>query len=393
MERKIIKIIFSFLLFFDIVYADEIEVNSDKYILYNLNDNSILLEKDSKKETYIASLTKVMTVIVAIENIDNYEDKITIKSNMINDIAWDVSTTGFKTGDVVSYNDLLYAAILNSGADAVQALALSVSKTKSDFVKLMNDKVKELGLKNTHFSNVIGLTEDDNYSSAYDMAQILMYALKNKKFKEVFTTKSYDLSINKTVKSTISSYAKNTGYNLDYITGAKTGYTNASGYCLITTATFNNTDYLLVTLNAHSDTKSIHVKDTISIYDYYKENYDYHSYVDKNDIVVKLKTKDSKEEEINVKSGIEKSFYEKNTFSKKDISYEYKGVDSVSFFTIKGSKLGSVKIIYQDKVIDEFDVLYDGTLTFSLIEFLKNRYYILLIGVIFILITLKCLKK
>lgn len=393
MAKKIISIIFSFLVFFNIVYASDIDITSEKYILYNLNDNNILLEKDANEETYIASLTKVMTVIVAIENIKDYDSKVIIKSNMINDIAWDVSTTGFKSGDVVSYNDLLYAAILNSGADAVQALALSVSDTKSDFVKLMNDKVKELNLKHTHFSNVIGLTEKENYSSAYDMAQILIYALKNEKFKSVFNTKEYKLSIGKTVKSTIDLYSKNTGYNLDYITGAKTGYTSASGYCLITTANFNNTDFLLVTLNAHSNVKSIHVKDTINIYNYYKDNYDYHNYIDRSDIVVKLKTEDSKEKEVAVKSGIEKSFYEKNTFSKNDISYKYNGVDSVSYFTKKGSKLGTVKVIYKDKVIDEFDLIYNEVLSFSFIEFIKNRLYIVLIGFLLLLIIGKCLKR
>ena len=230
MQKNISKILIFFLLFFDIIFASEIDLVSEKYILYNLNDDTVLTLKDEKEQTSIASLTKIMTVIVAIENIENYNSKVTITSNMINDIAWDVATAGFKVGETLTYNDLLYGAILPSGADAVNALAISISGDKDKFVKLMNDKVKDLKLKNTHFSNVIGLYSENNYSSAYDMAQILKYALKNKKFKEVFESRSYTFSNGKKVRSTIEKYNQNSNSNISYITGSKTGYIRKAGY-------------------------------------------------------------------------------------------------------------------------------------------------------------------
>ena len=205
--KKIIKFIYIFLVFFLLfkveAFGETLNLNSDKYILYNLNDNIVLLNKNETQETYIASLTKMMTVIVAIENIEDYNKEVIITKEMFKDIAWDVSVAGFKVGEKVTYNDLLYGAILPSGADAVNALALSISGSYDDFIELMNQKAKDLSLKHTHFANVTGLFNENNYSSAYDVAEILKYALKNKKFKEVFETKRYTFSNGKIVKSTI----------------------------------------------------------------------------------------------------------------------------------------------------------------------------------------------
>ena len=119
-----------------------------------MNDNTIIDEKKSHEEVYIASLTKIMTVIIAIENIDNYNKKVTITSDVFDDITWDIHVTGFKVGEKLTYDDLLYSALLNSGADAVNALAINTCGSIKKFVKKMNEKVKELGLNNTEFDNV-----------------------------------------------------------------------------------------------------------------------------------------------------------------------------------------------------------------------------------------------
>ena len=110
---------------------------------------------------------------------------------MFDGIAWDVAVVGFKKGEKVTYDDLLYGAMLESGADATNALAILVSGNKKDFVQKMNEKARELNLQNTSFANVVGLYDKNNYSSAYDMAELLKYALKNPKYKELFETKTY----------------------------------------------------------------------------------------------------------------------------------------------------------------------------------------------------------
>lgn len=391
-NRKIFTLTTTVLLIFFLAiksaYATELNLNSDKYILYNLDENTVLDKKDENKETSVASLTKIMTTIVAIENIKDFDKNVTITKEMFKDIAWDVSVAGFKVNDKVTYNDLLYGAILPSGADAVNALALSVSGSYEDFVKLMNKKVNELKLKHTHFSNVTGLYSEENYSSAYDMAQILKYALKNKKFKKVFETKKYTFTTGKTVKSTIEHYNSRIGSkNISYITGGKTGYINASGYCLATTAKIDNVNYLLITLNADNTKTAPHIEDAITTYEYYSENYGNKIIVDKNDEVVTLKAKNSKEKQINIKANTIIEKYLKNGFDKNKIKYNYEGVKKVSYFTKKGTKLGTVEVIYNDAILDKFDLIYSQTLTFSLFSFIWNNL-LLIIFLLFILFIL-----
>ena len=104
------KVIFALniILLFCNVFAENLDLISDKYILYNLNDNKILMQKNENEETQIASLTKIMTIIVAIENITDFDEKVTITKDMVNNIEWDVAKIGLKSGDIVTYNDLLY---------------------------------------------------------------------------------------------------------------------------------------------------------------------------------------------------------------------------------------------------------------------------------------------
>ena len=386
MVKKIISIILLFFLFIVKVYGS-VNLTSDKYILYNLSDNMVLLEKDSHEETQIASLTKVMTVLVSIENIKNYDDKVIITKDMLKGLTWDIATIGLKENDEVTYNDLLYAAMLPSAADAVNALAISVSGSYENHVKKMNDKAKELELKNTHYSNVIGLTSDDNYSSAYDIGKLLKYALKNKKFKELFVAKEWTMSNNKKIYTTIKKF------DSDYIIGSKTGYTTKAGRCIASISNFDNIDFLFVTLNNYSG-GHIYIDETVDTYKYYDENYSYKIIAETNDVITTLKTKYSKEKEINVTPNEKYTYYLGNEFNKKDITYEYEGVDTISYFTKKGKKLGKVNVKYKNEIIKTFDVYYKGELNFSIFKFLWiNKFYVLLISFIIFVIYRKKSKK
>lgn len=387
MVKKIISSFFFFFLFTTCIIASEINISSDKYILYNLNDNSILIEKDSNDRTQIASLTKLMTIIVAIENIDNYDDKVIITHDMIKDITRDISVAGFKEDETVTYNDLLYGAMLPSGADAVNALAISISGSLDKYLMLMNSKTVDLGLKNTHFSNVIGLTDSQNYSSAYDVAQILMYALKNEKFKEVFTAKSYVLTNGKKVNATVQRFDNK------YILGSKTGYTSKAGRCLASISTFDDVNYLMVTLNNYNKDSSF-IEETVNTYKYYDENYSYKKVVDKDDIVVTLKTKYAKEKSVDIKANVEYSFYLKNDFKKEDVKFLYEGRDEVSYFTLPGKIIGKAKILYKDEVLDSFDLIYNENLSFDYISFIMiNKRYIISAGLVLVVIIISSILK
>lgn len=373
MVKKIVSIFLFFFLSFIIINADEVELTSEKYILYNLNDNKVLLEKDSHDETQIASLTKIMTVIVSIENIKDYNEKVTITKDMLKGLTWDISTIGLKVGDIVTYDDLLYAAMLPSAADAVNALALSISGSYENFLIMMNAKAKELELNNTHYSNVIGLTDKNNYSSAYDISKLLLYALKNKKFKKIFETKSYIMSNDKKIDTTIIKFDN------EYILGSKTGFTTKAGRCLASISYSNGVNYLFVTLNNYKG-GHVYIDETINTYKYYDENYSYKDIINENDTVVTLKTKYSKEDNIDIKLDKEYLYYLKNDFKKSDLIYEYTGINEISYFTKKGTKLGKLKIIYNGNVIKTIDVIYTQSLRFSILKFIWiNKYIIILL--------------
>lgn len=392
MVKKIISVIFLFFLFIVPIYADELSIDSDKYILYNLNDNSVIIEHNSNEKTQIASLTKIMTTIVAIENVKDYNRKVTITKEMYNNIEWDIAVAGYKVGDKVTYNDLFYGAILPSGADAVNALAYSVFNNYDSFIKKMNDKANELGLKNTRFSNPIGLYDENNYSSAKDISTLLIYALKNKKFKEIFTAKNYTSTTGVKMKSTIETYnAKNDNENLNYITGAKTGYIKKAGYCLATTAEINGIEYLLVTLNAHTN-GAPHIKDAIKIYKYYSENYEYKSIVKKDTVVVKLPVKYSNEKKINIKANKNIKHYLKNDIDIEDIKYIYAGEKYITPFIKQGTKLGTIEIKYKDETLDKFDLIFLQKVKFSLFSFIWAYKFIVIIIVIIIYIKIKSNK-
>ena len=391
MGKRIIKILFLCFLLIDVVYASSLNLVSEKYYLYNLTEDKVMLEKDAHVKTDIASLTKIMTIIVSIENITDFNEEVEITGEMLESIEWDVSVAGFHRGDKVTYNDLLYGAMLPSGADATNALAISTAGSFGNFIDLMNKKVNDLGLKNTHFANVVGLYDEENYSSAYDMAQILIYSLKNEKFKEVFEAKTYTTTTGKQLKATLNHYGKDIDVSL--IKGSKTGYIEKAGRCLASTASFNESDYVLVTLNAYSPEMSVHVTDSLEIYNYYKDNYSYHDYLNKEDIIVTLDTKTSKEDEISIESGISKRVFYDNSFDKEKVEYVYKGEKEVSSFTEKGTKLGEVSVKYNGEEIDKFDLIYNSELTFSLKKYLFENIIIVIVGMFIIIKLFGIFKK
>ena len=190
------KIIFLSIIFFLLLGHPEAEENfqisSKEAVLYNLDTGEIIYEKNKDKKTQIASLTKLMTALVTVSEVDNLDSRVIIKKEDLEGLAEkNLVTAGFTNGEVVTYRDLLAALLLPSGADAAMALAHNLAPSEEDFINLMNNKVKELNLKNTHFSNPVGLDDENNYSSAYDISVIFQDVLKNKDLKEIITSEKY----------------------------------------------------------------------------------------------------------------------------------------------------------------------------------------------------------
>lgn len=242
--KKILLLIF--LMFPISIFA--IETSARSAILMDMDSNKILYEKNINEQRSVASISKIMTAVVAIES-GKLDDKVTIGREI--NTAYG-SGIYIKEGEVLTLRDLLYGLMLRSGNDAAMAIATYVGGNSTNFVKLMNDKAKKIGMNNTVFNNPSGLDQEKgNYSTAHDMAILASYAMKNNEYKKITSTKKYVLKTNKNVYSWIN---KNKLLSLyKYTTGGKTGFTEIAKRTLVSTASRDNMNLVVVTLNDGND--------------------------------------------------------------------------------------------------------------------------------------------
>lgn len=376
-----------------------LELNSKNAVLYNMNDNKVVYNLNKDDKTSIASLTKIMTCLVAIENIDSLDTKVVITKDMIKGlIEQNLYVVGLKEGQILTYKDLLYATFLPSGADAANALAISIGDSVENFVKKMNEKAKSLGLTNTHFANPTGLDDINNYGTVDEVAKLLMNALENKLFKEMFETKSYTLSDNSMTVSNSMFYSAKT-YNIDinYIIGGKTGYTDNAGKCLASYAYDKENDiyYLLVTTNAStSKTNAYHILDAYNIYNYYFDNYKYYNLINQGDSITTLKVNSSNITQLDIKVNKDYKYYYDKSFNKEDVKLVYDGQNELSFSNKIGDEIGSLKIYYNDIEVGEEKVYLNEAISFSLFSFISQNLLLVIICLLLsIIITLFLLKN
>ena len=250
------------------------EINSASAIVYDMDADTVILDKNSREVRSVASLTKIMTVLAAIENIDDFNASVTITNKMLAGIYWNASVAGLKVGDTVTYMDLLYAAILPSGADATQVLAYVVSGNVTEFVSLMNELATRIGATNTHYVNTIGLDQEGSYSTAYDQMLILAYALENPIFKTIYTTKSYTLTNGLEVEATVNKYNRVLNLDTSKIIGSKTGNTGDAGLCMSALFYHEDHEMLLITLGAEViEDVPYNLIDTLTLIDTVNDGY------------------------------------------------------------------------------------------------------------------------
>lgn len=248
------------------------DIISSHAILIDLDSDSILAQKDAMSRMNPASMTKILTVLVAAEHVTNLDDTFTITLD-ITDYSFvnDCSCVGFARDETVTIRDLFYGTILPSGADAAAALATYVAGSKEAFVDMMNDKLRELGLSDTaHMTNCVGLYDENHYCTAYDMAMILEAALDNELCREVMSAHTYTTSATEQHPEgiTVSNWFlrriedKDTGGE---VVCAKTGYVIQSGNCAASYAVDGNGKrFVCVTANANSAWRCIY--DHVALY-------------------------------------------------------------------------------------------------------------------------------
>jgi len=245
LKRFFCLILVGLFLLFTPENVNALSVSAECACVIDMSTGRVIYEKNLNKQHTMASTTKIMTALVALEN-SNLDDVVTVSKNAA---GKEGTSLYLKAGQKVSMEDLLYGLMLQSGNDAAVAIAEGVSGSIENFAQLMNERAKSLGANNSSFKNPNGLDEEGHYTTAYDLAIITKEAMKNEKFAEIVSTKSKTI-IDKT--QTVSNHNKMLKI-YDGCIGVKTGFTKKSGRCLVSAAKRNNVGIIAVTLNAPDD--------------------------------------------------------------------------------------------------------------------------------------------
>jgi len=246
-----------------------LRIESEYVLLVNLTTGEVLFEHLADEQAYPASLTKMMTILIAIESAEG--DGITVRANFDELHLANATVAGFEYGEVRTLSEILHGAMLPSGADATATIAYHVSGSYEDFTAVMNARAAEIGMANTNFTNASGLHDPNQYTTAYDMAIFLSYALENPLFRDVFTARTYTISTNsgdvRQLHSTLFSRMDSATFNGGEILGGKDGYTPQAGMCLASLATDGDHEFALITLGGRSP--GAHLTDAVAIYEYF----------------------------------------------------------------------------------------------------------------------------
>lgn len=306
-------------------------------VLMDLNSGRVLYAENARKVRSVASISKIMTAILAIES--RKLDDMVLIGDEINEAYG--SAIYIKQGESMKLRDLVYGLMLRSGNDAALAIAKYVSGSVDDFVKLMNEKAKEIGMKDTTFNNPSGLDEDKgNYSTAYDMAVLTRYAMQNPEYQKIVSTKKHSVTTDKNIYSWTNKHKLLSTYK--YTTGGKTGFTEKARRTLVTTASNEGVNLVAVTLNDGND-----FFDHMNLFNEVFSNYKNYNVLKKGNINIKDET----------------YYKDYELYIKEDFSYILKNGDTNQLYLKfelekktkykKGDDVGTVKVYYGDEVIFE----------------------------------------
>lgn len=353
MKKNLVVLILISFFFIPCVSAEDLVPNAKSTILIEESTGKILYEKNSDEKRAPASMTKVMSMLLIMEALDNKQislnDEVTISQN-----AADMggSQLFLQPNQTAKVEDLLKGIAVASGNDAVVAIAEKIAGSEEKFVDMMNKKAKKLGLKNTQFKNPHGLDEEGHYTSAHDMAIMAKELIKHKNilnytsiYEEYLTksdgTKLWMVNTNKLVK-----FYKG-------VDGLKTGFTQTAGYCLTATAMKNNTRLISVVMG--EDTSANRSTDTVNLLNYGFNSYKVNTIIKKEKNIAKVKVNKGKEDKVYIrtKENVNELLNVNEKAKKYILVPEVKNITA----PVKvGEKVGILKIKYQNKVVKEVDL-------------------------------------
>ena len=391
--KKVIYIIISLFTFLPLnIFAygfDQLSLSAKEVGVYELDNLTPVYEKESTKKVPVASLTKIMTAIVCVENV-NLDDTVIVDLPRVKQYYnQDYSVAGLKDKQEISYYDLLETMLLPSGADSAACIALNVFGNYDTFISKMNEKAHDLEMYNTSFSNPIGMDDENNYSTAKDMAIMLKYALQNKYIKYGITEYEHTIKDNsKTVHNALFQLSDIYGIKIPNITGGKTGMTEDAGYCLLSYSDTTPKPLICVVLGCEIKSGTLyHLSDTETIFEYIINEYSLKTILKRGDVVVTLPTINSSKNNVDIILDEDISIMIENDknidFSKVDVKYE--GVNTLSPENNKGEKIGKVSVYYDGNFVASQDVFLKVKVPLSAKLWIKNYpFQAILVIILFI---------
>lgn len=337
------------------VKAEELKLaeSAKSAILLEPTTGEIIFEKNSHEKLHPASMTKMMSMLLIIEAIENgvisWDEMVTVSENAA---SMGGSQILLEVGEQMSVHDLFKGIAVASGNDAVVAMAEKIGGSEAIFVDMMNEKAKELGLTDTHFKNPHGLDDDDHYSSAYDMAMIGKELVKHEKVLEF--TKIYEDYLRQNTDRKI--WLVNTNKLVRFyegVDGLKTGYTASAGYCLTATAKKGSSRFLAVAMGEpDSKTRNQEISEML---DYAFAQYEVEIMLDKDSVIKTIEVEKGKNKFVDLVPLNEVSFLNKKGTNKKNATYEI-SIDKVKAPVKEGDIVGNLKIKENENVIREVPI-------------------------------------
>lgn len=354
MFKKLLSIFISLIIIFSGVIpacaqGEDVALSAQNAIVIDEESGRILYEKSAKEKMYPASITKILTIICALEKVDDLDETVTITQSDI-DTVWETgaSSANFEVGETVTYRDVFMGAMLPSGADACRALANNTCGNQENFVKEMNALVKKLGLTDSHFVNTTGIHDDNHYTTVYDMAVITQYAMQNEKFVEIFNRYQYNSTNGKHqwIKKVLYN-AKKSRIDTSMITGCKSGYTIKAQHTLSSALNIDGHTYICVVGYSTNKENYDHcsINDTLALGRYISSHYQYVNLNQKGEKIKTLKVKNGKEDSFDIKLNHDINAVLPNNYDQGKIKYEYQ-FDKLTAPVKKGEKVGTLEVSY-----------------------------------------------
>ena len=252
------------------------ETASETAVLIDADTGAVLYDKGKDEYRYPASTTKIMTLLVAVEN-SSPRDSVTFTETGVRDVSWDSTNIGMQLGETITMKDCWYAAIIESANEVCAQIAETIGGTESAFIEMMNQKARELGCTNTHFANAGGLPNEDHYTTAHDLAKIMRAGLRNARYRKVISAVNYtipatNLSEARGMHTHMPLMAKESNLYYEGCIGGKTGSTQDAGHTLVVAAERNGRTYIAVTMRT-SDL-GMNCTDSIALFDYAFNNFE-----------------------------------------------------------------------------------------------------------------------